>query len=54
MKRYIVNRLLQAIPVFWIVGIITFTLMRIPPGDPASFMSARNPEMTNEMIDRLR
>jgi len=54
MTKYIVNRLIQAIPVFWIVGIATFALMRIPPGDPATFMSGENPEMTNEMIDALR
>lgn len=54
MTKYIVNRLLQAIPVFWIVGMLTFTLMRIPEGDPATFMAGENPEMTNEMIDRLR
>ena len=54
MTKYIVNRLLQAIPVFWIIGIMTFTLMRIPPGDPATFMAGENPEMTNEQIDRLR
>ena len=54
MTKYIVNRVLQAIPVFWLVGIITFTLMRIPEGDPVAFMAAENPEMTNEMIDALR
>ena len=54
MKKYIVNRLLQAIPVFWIIGIMTFTLMRIPPGDPSTFMAGENPEMTNEQIDLLR
>ena len=54
MQRYIVNRVLQAIPVFWVVGIITFTLMRIPQGDPAQFMAAENPFMTHEQIDAIR
>ncbi len=54
MTPYIVNRLLQAIPVFFIIGIVTFGLMRVPAGDPVTFMSAENPEMTNEMIDALR
>ena len=54
MTKYIINRLLQAIPVFWIIGLMTFVLMRIPEGDPATFMAGENPEMTNEQIDRLR
>ena len=54
MTPYIVNRLLQAIPVFFIIGVVTFGLMRVPAGDPVTFMSAENPEMTNEMIDALR
>jgi peptide/nickel transport system permease protein len=51
---YIVNRLLQAVPVFFIIGAITFVLMRIPAGDPVTFLAADNPQMTNEMIDSLR
>ena len=54
MAQFIVNRLLQAIPVFLIIGVITFVLMRIPAGDPVTFLAAENPQMTNEMIDSLR
>ena len=54
MTKYIVNRLLQAIPVLFVVGLITFVLMRIPEGDPASFMAAENPMITAEQIDALR
>ena len=54
MGQYIANRLLQAIPVFFIIGAITFVLMRVPAGDPVTFLSAENPEMTKDMIDALR
>ena len=54
MTPYIANRLLQAIPVFLIIGAITFVLMRVPAGDPVTFLAAENPEMTKDMIDALR
>ena len=53
MTKYIVTRLLQAIPVFFIVGIITFTLMRIPEGDPVAFMAAENPEAIRSLNERI-
>ena len=54
MTQYIVNRLLQAVPVFFIIGAVTFVLMRIPAGDPVTFLAADNPDMTNQMIEALR
>src|SRR5690554_2865958 len=38
MLRFIVSRLLTAIPTLLIVSIAVFTLVRLIPGDPASLM----------------
>ncbi|MDP6402885.1 MAG: ABC transporter permease [SAR202 cluster bacterium] len=39
MGRYVIQRLLAAIPVLFIVAIITFSLIHITPGDPATLMA---------------
>jgi peptide/nickel transport system permease protein len=38
MWTYIIRRLLLMIPVIILVGILTFLLMRLIPGDPAAQM----------------
>ena len=42
MGRYILKRLLTAVPVLWGVLTITFALLYLLPGDPASTMLARS------------
>ncbi len=54
MFRYIVRRLLQAIPTLLGVSIITFLLVSAAPGDPVSLRTFGNPRMTAEMKDALR
>jgi peptide/nickel transport system permease protein len=53
MGRYIVRRLLQAIPMLFILSVVLFTLVSIAPGDPVAALSRRRPrpEM-REMLER--
>jgi len=50
--RYIVRRLLQAIPVFIGVTLITFILFFIAPGDPARLIAGQRADA--ETIARIR
>ena len=52
MQRYLVHRLLAAIPVILLVGIITFSLLHIAPGDPASVMAG--PMASPELVEKIR
>jgi peptide/nickel transport system permease protein len=52
MGRFIVRRLLAAIPVLFLVSLITFGLLWLVPGDPASiFLDA---SATQEALERVR
>ena len=52
MGRFIVRRLLASIPVLFLVSLITFVLLWLVPGDPASmFLDA---SATAEALDRVR
>jgi peptide/nickel transport system permease protein len=52
MVAFIIRRLLLLIPVLLIVGTITFSLLHLAPGDPASMMLGR--EATLEQKEALR
>ena len=39
MRRYVVRRLLQFLPTFVGVTLITFVLLQLAPGDPVTLMS---------------
>lgn len=52
MVRYIIRRLLQAIPVFIGVTLITFILFFIAPGDPARLIAGQRAD--EETIARIR
>jgi len=54
MLTYIIRRVLQAIPVLWVVVIIVFLLLRLSPGDPATAMLGNIPGVTKEIIDQVR
>jgi peptide/nickel transport system permease protein len=41
MISFIIRRLILLIPVLLIVGVITFSLLHLAPGDPASMMLGR-------------
>ena len=52
MISYILRRLVLAVPVLLIVGIVVFALVHLAPGDPASVILG--PDATTEQIDQLR
>ena len=52
MWRYIAQRVLVSIPVIIMVGVITFTLVYIGPGDPAAIIAGD--EATPEILERIR
>jgi peptide/nickel transport system permease protein len=49
---YIAQRLLSSIPVILIVGVVTFSLLYVAPGDPAAIIGGD--EATPEHIEELR
>lgn len=55
MKKYIIKRLLQAIPVLIGISIIIFALVNLQPGDPFSTMMDPNlsEAMKEQMLDKL-
>jgi peptide/nickel transport system permease protein len=54
MFRYIIRRLLQAIPTLIGVSIITFLLVHAAPGDPVALKFAGDPRTTQEAKDAYR
>lgn len=50
--RYIVTRIVQAVPVLFLVSVVVFMLIRLLPGDPASVMAG--PDATPQQIEALR
>ena len=52
MWRYIIKRVLASIPVIIIVGVITFSLLYIAPGDPAAIIGGD--EANPEILERIR
>ncbi|HEX2033325.1 MAG TPA: ABC transporter permease [Chloroflexota bacterium] len=53
MGRYVIRRLLQAIPLLFIISVIGFTLNHLVPGNPFQAELALNPNATQEDIQRL-
>lgn len=52
LARYVVRRLLQAIPTLFILLIFMFILVRVLPGDPARLIAGL--EATEEDVERIR
>jgi peptide/nickel transport system permease protein len=52
MTAYLVQRLLAVIPVLLLVGLITFALLRVTPGDPAAVLAGEH--ATPENVERIR
>ncbi|GAB4562316.1 MAG: ABC transporter permease [Anaerolineae bacterium] len=52
MTKYIIRRLLESIPVLWIISIVVFLLLQIIPGGPMAAYE-NNPNLTPEDIARL-
>ncbi len=55
MGRYLAQRLLAAVPVLLIVAVVTFSLVHLTPGDPASLMAGDQalPEDIERIKDKL-
>ncbi|HWK80309.1 MAG TPA: nickel ABC transporter permease [Thermomicrobiales bacterium] len=54
MSRYLIQRLIFAIPVLIGVSIAVFLMMHLIPGDPALALLRGQPTVTQEDIDRVR
>ena len=54
MTRFILRRLVQAVLTLFGITILTFTLVRLAPGDPVSLMVAGTAEMTAADLAALR
>lgn len=54
MGRFVVRRLLQAIPTVFGIMLLTFLLTRLSPSDPVTLMVGNNPNITAEDRERLR
>ena len=52
MGRYVIRRLLQAIPLLFVISLIVFTLIQISPNNPLSQMQ-NNPNISPEDLLRL-
>ena len=53
MGRYVLRRLIQAIPLLLLISVASFAIMRAAPGGPLAAYEA-NPDVTGEDIERLR
>ena len=53
MFKYIIKRLLQAIPLLIGVSIIAFSIMHLAPGGPLSVYTL-NPSITAQDIDKIK
>ncbi|UHA71846.1 ABC transporter permease [Paenibacillus sp. 481] len=52
MQKYILRRVLQAIPLLWFISVVSFGLIKMAPGDPVkSFVT---PDMSPEDVERIR
>ena len=52
MKRYIIKRIVQMIPVLILVSIFSFMIIHFAPGDPLNMYI--RPDMTQQEINELR
>lgn len=52
MLKYILRRILQAIPLLFFISIVSFALIKLAPGDPVN--SFVTPNMSPEDIERIR
>lgn len=52
MRRYVIRRLLQAVPLLFLISVAMFALLQLVPGGPMAVFS-ENPDMTSEDLARL-
>lgn len=54
MLRYILRRVLQMVPVLFVISIATFLLMHVVVGDPTLLILGQDTSATQQNVDRLR
>lgn len=54
MGRFIVRHLIQAVPTFFGITLLTFVIVRLAPGDPVTLLAAGAADMTAEDLTALR
>ncbi|MEW6351955.1 MAG: ABC transporter permease [Thermodesulfobacteriota bacterium] len=54
MGKYLLKRLVLMIPVLFGITVVSFTVMKIAPGDPVSLVTDMNPNINEEAIKRIR
>lgn len=54
MSRFLIRRLIQAVPTFFGITILSFALMRLAPGDPISLMTFGSQDLSAADRDALR
>jgi peptide/nickel transport system permease protein len=52
--RFVLRRLIQAIPTFIGITILTFAVVRLAPGDPVNLLAVGAADMTTDDLDALR
>ncbi|MFD0621101.1 ABC transporter permease [Paenibacillus sp. GCM10027629] len=52
MKKNILRRVLQSIPLLWFISVVSFALIKLAPGDPVN--SFVTPNMSAEDVERIR
>ena len=54
MLRYLLNRVLMLIPLFFGITLITFVVIHLAPGEPVEMQTALNPKASAKSRERLR
>ena len=54
MSRFVLRRILQAIPTFFGITLVVFVVIRLAPSDPVSLMVAGSTDLTAADIDAIR
>jgi len=52
LKKNILRRVLQSIPLLWFISVVSFALIKLAPGDPVN--SFVTPNMSAEDVERIR
>src|ERR1019366_1736721 len=54
MRKFILRRLLMMVPLLLGISILSFLIMHLAPGDPATLNAAMNPKIDPSYIEKMR
>src|SRR6185369_6026480 len=54
MRKYLIRRLIMMVPLLLGITLLSFSIMQLAPGDPASLKAAMNPHVDPSYILKLR